>query len=287
MVERRRSGWTLCGLGLALVAAPLIMSATYVTLEVSWPRSTEPDLTRYVIHWGTQSGDYSLPPAAVMVKTDCSPTTCSRSFFGLDPTQTYFFVLTAIDEAGNESAPSPEASGQPRVAECVPPVVTGAEDALTATPYLIQCAQRSVSVTGSGFLSQVSVDFIDSSISVAAVSSGSSGGATELLVDATAAAITGLGAKDLRVTNAGTCSATLSEHDPSLKSSVEVVKSPDFNKNGRVGAEDFNDLAIAFGSEIGGAKYNPAADMNGDGIINGDDLNRFAPFLGLLVTPCP
>ena len=401
-------------LAVLLLVAPLVLGATNGVLDVSWPKSSEADLASYVIHWGTQSGNYSLAPATVL-KSACTSTTCSRTFTGLDPALTYFFALTAIDEAGNVSGYSPEAWAQPRVipvcgnsvvetgetcddgnvvsgdgcsstcqveppppvcgnrvvetgetcddgnvvsgdgcsstcqvepppavcgnrvvetgetcddgnvvsgdgcsstcqvepravcgngvvetgetcddgnvvsgdgcsstcqVETLPaPVVSQAADLASGTPYLMQCAQRTVRVSGSNFRSGAVMSFTDTSISVSATTFVSS---SELRASVTAAASTPVGAKTVRVTNLDSSSATVSGSQ-----SVEVVKNPDFSRNGTVGAEDFNMLAIAFGSTTGGAKYSATVDMNGNGTINGDDLTRFTPFLGLAVTPCP
>ena len=259
------------------------MGATYTRLDLSWPLSTEPDLYAYVIHWGTQSGIYSLQ-AETVLKRDCSASTCSKAFFGLEPALTYFFALTAIDEAGNESGLSPEASGLPRVVSCVPPGVTGAEDTLTSTPYLPLCFQRQVRVLGFNYSREASVSFPTSSISV--ITPALYVSSSELALKARAGGATPLGLTDVEVTNADTCSGLLSDSDPTLQNSLEIVRSPDFNADGEVGAWDLNQLTIAFGSVAGGVRYIPAVDMNGDGRINGDDLVRFGPFLASTVTSC-
>jgi len=380
--ESYGSGWLASRpfrcLAALLLVAPLLLGATNGILDVSWPKSSEADLASYVIHWGTASGNYSLSPVTVP-KSSCSATTCSKTFTGLDPTKTYFFALTAFDEAGNESPYSPEAWAQPRIVpacgnavvesgetcddgnvvsgdgcsstcqlepkpvcgnrvvetgetcddgnvvsgdgcssscqleprpvcgnrvvetgetcddgnvvsgdgcsstcqlETLPaPLVTLAEDATTRTPYLLQCTPRTVRVTGSNFRSGASISFTDSTIAVSSTTFVSS---TQLTTVVTASASTPVGTKTVRVTNPDSQSGTVSGTQ-----SVEVVKNPDFSRNRTVGAEDFNALAIAFGSTVGTAKYNPAVDMNGNGAINGDDLSRFTPFLGLAVTPCP
>ena len=264
-----------------LLLAPLLMGATYTRLDVSWPLSTEPDLYAYVVHWGTQTGVYSLP-AVTVLKPDCSASTCSKAFLGLDPALTYFFALTAIDEAGNESALSPEASGSPRLVTCSPPVVTGAEEAVTGKPYLPRCYQRQVRVLGSNFGNQVSVSFPGSAILVLSPVQRLS--STELLLEARAEASATPGPTDMTVMNEDTCSATLSHEDPN---SLVVIRSPDFDGDGVVGALDLNRLAIAFGSQVGGARYNAALDLNGDDIINGEDVDAFGAFLVSTVPSCP
>jgi len=267
-----------------LLLAPLLMGATYTRLDVSWPLSAEPDLYAYVIHWGTESGSYSLPEVTVL-KRDCAASTCANPFFSLEPAHSYFFALTAIDEAGNESGLSPEASALPRVVSCVPPAVTEAEDILTSTPYLPLCFQRQVRVLGSNFSRGASVSFPTSSITGTTLAQYVD--SSQLELGARVGGATPLGLTDVEVTNADTCSGLLSDSDLALRNSLEVVRSPDFDGDSLVGGKDLNLLAIAFGSVVGGSKYSLNLDMNGDGRINGDDLARFGPFLASTVTSCP
>jgi hypothetical protein len=98
----------------------------------------------------------------------------------------------------------------------------------------------------------------------------------------TVAATTSTALKEVRVTNPDGGSGTLSG-----SASVRVIKNPDFSRNGLVGAEDFNALAIAFGSTTGSPLYNAAVDMDGSGRVWSEDHTYFVVFLGAAVTPCP
>src|SRR5262245_34574827 len=77
-------------------------ASTSVTLD--WNPNTEPDLEGYKIYVATASGAYSgafgTAPA----------TATSFVVNGLQPGVTYFFVVTAFDTSGNESARSAEIS---------------------------------------------------------------------------------------------------------------------------------------------------------------------------------
>ncbi len=69
---------------------------------LSWTANTESDLAGYKVYRGTQSGVYGTSIAVGNVTT--------YQFTNLAPNTTYFFSITALDTAGNESVPSSEVS---------------------------------------------------------------------------------------------------------------------------------------------------------------------------------
>lgn len=72
-------------------------------LDLSWNANTEPDLHSYRVYRSTVSGSsYSLI---------ASPTVNSYSDTGLAADTTYYYVVSAVDIAGNEGLKSQEASG--------------------------------------------------------------------------------------------------------------------------------------------------------------------------------
>ncbi len=77
-------------------------SAASLTLE--WNANTEPDLAGYKIYGATSSGGYGAANATAPANATSFVAT------GLQPGVRYFFVITAFDSAGNESAPSAEVS---------------------------------------------------------------------------------------------------------------------------------------------------------------------------------
>lgn len=77
-------------------------SSSSVTL--TWNANTESDLAGYKVYRATSSGAYGAPIATVQSKTTSYIAT------GLQFGTTYFFVVTAYDIAGNESAYSNEVS---------------------------------------------------------------------------------------------------------------------------------------------------------------------------------
>lgn len=75
-------------------------SSASVTL--AWNPNTEPDLAGYKVYKATSSGSYGAAIANLPANTTSFVAT------GLQPGVTYFFVITAYDTSGNESARSPE-----------------------------------------------------------------------------------------------------------------------------------------------------------------------------------
>lgn len=82
--------------------APASQPASSVTLD--WNPNTEPDLAGYRIYAATSSGAYGAAIATAPANAT------SQVVTGLQPGVTYFFVITAFDAAGNESARSDEVS---------------------------------------------------------------------------------------------------------------------------------------------------------------------------------
>lgn len=85
-------------------STPLPPSSTG-SATLSWSANGESDLSGYKVYWGTSSGNYtsSGSPAAIGKVTSYTVT-------GLQRNTTYFFAISAYDNAGNESPLSAEAS---------------------------------------------------------------------------------------------------------------------------------------------------------------------------------
>lgn len=77
-------------------------TSTSGSATLIWAGNTESDLAGYKVYRGTQSGVYGTSIAVGNVTT--------YQFTNLPPNTTYFFCVTAIDTAGNESVPSSEVS---------------------------------------------------------------------------------------------------------------------------------------------------------------------------------
>jgi hypothetical protein len=87
------------------IPVSMTLSATAAnTATLTWNTSTESDVTGYKVYRGTGSGTYGAP------LTTLPKTTTSFTATGLQNGTTYFFVITAYDNSGNESTYSNEVS---------------------------------------------------------------------------------------------------------------------------------------------------------------------------------
>jgi fibronectin type 3 domain-containing protein len=90
-------------------ATPVSIPVTFTvtppsSVTLTWNANTESDLAGYKVYRATASGAYGAPIAAIPGNTT------SYTAIGLQFGTTYFFVVTAYDIAGNESAYSNEVS---------------------------------------------------------------------------------------------------------------------------------------------------------------------------------
>ena len=87
------------------IPVSLTLSATVAsTAGLAWNANSETDMSGYKVYRATSSGSYGAP-AATLPKT-----TTSYTATGLQTGTTYFFTITAYDNAGNESLHSAEVS---------------------------------------------------------------------------------------------------------------------------------------------------------------------------------
>jgi hypothetical protein len=84
------------------------------TLALEWDANSEPDLAGYRLHYGTQSGVYTVTRDVGMV-TEATVSYLSEGV-------TFFFAVTAYDTFGFESLPSDEVSFAVPPAPSTPPI---------------------------------------------------------------------------------------------------------------------------------------------------------------------
>ena len=82
-------------------ASPPASIAT-ASAQFEWDPNTETDLAGYKIYKGTSSGQYGAPIATLPASST------SYEADGLQKGSTYFFVVTAFDNSGNEGPLSDE-----------------------------------------------------------------------------------------------------------------------------------------------------------------------------------
>ncbi|MBN2091730.1 Ig-like domain-containing protein, partial [candidate division KSB1 bacterium] len=85
------------------------------SLKLLWDQNRETDLKGYKIYYGTATGKYSSHIDVGKMTT--------YTLNNLNANTTYYFVLTAYDSAGNESAYSKEVSGTTRAVDTTPPQI--------------------------------------------------------------------------------------------------------------------------------------------------------------------
>ncbi|HKB06936.1 MAG TPA: fibronectin type III domain-containing protein [Candidatus Polarisedimenticolia bacterium] len=245
--------------------APLF-SAT--TIQLSWSPNSEPDLSGYRLRYGTSPGTYT--------QTINVGNVTSYSISGLDSSLTYYFVLHAYDGAGNVSLPSNEASGKPSIVVGTAPTVATALEVASGSVYILQSGQHSVRVTGANFQAGA----------VASLGSGVTCGATsvsggdQLTFTVNVNSSAALGPRTLTISNPDNGSGNLS---PALV----IAKTADVTRDCLVDGSDLNAISRAWITMSGSPDYNAAADLDGNGTIDGEDVAIFSRYFGLQLAVCP
>ena len=90
------------------VAGLSVTAARSTQLNLSWTANTEPDLNHYNVYRGTTAGFPVTLGTTIPVAT---PTTSPYSNTGLSPSTTYYYKVSAVDNAGNIGPLSTERSG--------------------------------------------------------------------------------------------------------------------------------------------------------------------------------
>lgn len=97
---------------IGLCANPVFSASS---IQLSWDANPEPDLMGYTVYMGTSQGSYHTTK-----NTGPNP---SYAFQNLPQGITYYFTVTAYDQANNESLPSEEVSV--KIPDIVPPTTPG------------------------------------------------------------------------------------------------------------------------------------------------------------------
>jgi len=87
---------------ISLLVASLSHGTAAQSATLTWDRNSEPDIAKYSLYYGTQSGNPSQSLDVGNVTTATVP--------NLNDGTTYFFTVTAVNTAGLESLPSNEVS---------------------------------------------------------------------------------------------------------------------------------------------------------------------------------
>ncbi len=237
-------------------------------VNLAWDANTEPDLAGYRIHSGTSSGSYTRPSIDVSLVN-------AYSISNLQANTTYYFVVTAIDRAGNESAYSNEVAAQPTVVVSTP-TVTNAVELATGSIYVLQSGQQSIQVNGTNFQSGAIVS-MGADISVSPTSWIDSGHLTAPIIVSPSGL---LGPRALTVTNPDGGMG-------SKQNALTVVKTADIDRDCKIDLFDLNLLARAWNTLSTDSAYIVAADLDGDHYVGGLDLDILVTYLGQRLAVCP
>ena len=103
-----------------------------------WEQNLDPNLARYYVYYGSASGQYTEKINVGNVTNYTLP--------GLVPGQTYYFVVTASDQAGRESQPSGEVSFQAPAAQSMT-TTSQTQPAEPSSPWSITLAVNPLPVS--------------------------------------------------------------------------------------------------------------------------------------------
>jgi len=242
----------LAGIASVLASLPVLLHAA--TIDLTWDPST--GASGYRVYWGTAAGQYGSTTkevystgATVDTLADCT---------------TYYFAVKAFNSVG-ESGFSAEVAAYPR------PVVGAASPSVG-----IQGSQFTLDLTGNNFEpgATVTVDnpnvFLDNPTRLAC----------NHLQAAATVMPTGPG---IRAAEVGWFTLTVTNPSGTTLSKTQafgVQVNParfDLDKGydcttGWLDGWDTNALSVVFGSHAGDSVYQPDADIDGDGAVDGSDL---------------
>ncbi|MBN1907368.1 MAG: hypothetical protein JW927_19980, partial [Deltaproteobacteria bacterium] len=113
---------------LLIIISAATVSARQVTL--TWDPNSEPDLSHYIVYWGTMSGNYTSNSGNIGLVTEYSVTIPDEG--------QYFFAVTAVDDAGLESDFSNEVfTEEGSGTGSLPPVADAGADQTKAEAQLV------------------------------------------------------------------------------------------------------------------------------------------------------
>jgi hypothetical protein len=192
-----------------------------------------------------------------------------------EPGLTYYFSLQAFDLSGNVSPPSIEVSARVPTTPGLLPNIVSIFNLQSRSFYAIRGVINILAVSGLNLQPSVSFDF-GPDISVNNTAQDPNGG---LIVHVDVSPTASLGPRLVTATNPDGGIGSNS-------SALEIVKSPDFNRDCAVDILDLNTLARAWNERAGEANFIPEADEDGDGFVGPDDLTIFVTFLGRPMQGC-
>lgn len=242
--------------------------AQAATLNVSWASNTEADLAGYRLRLGTVSGLYT--------QTIEVGSGTSAQIDNLQIDTTYYVAVYAYDQAGNESAPSPEVSARIVTTADLMPAIDSAVDVDTGSIYLLLGRWHTVIVRGRNIQAGATISLGPGAMTSRLASNADGELSSTVLVSGS--------------TTPGRRTLTLSNPDGSTTSVSEAmafVKTPDTNLDCSVDILDLNAIARSWNASSVEPAYAAASDLDGDSYVGPEDLTIFVKFLGRALPGCP
>ena len=126
------------GVGVFLIPN-IVQSASSNSATLQWAANQEPDLSGYRVYHGTTSNNY---PSSL----DVGQTT-THQFTNLASNTTHYFAVTAYDNSGNESPPSPQVSKAIGGTNSVLSVSVSGNGSISSNPAGVSCTNGTCSGT--------------------------------------------------------------------------------------------------------------------------------------------
>ena len=238
------------------------------SLRVTWASGTEADLAGYRLSYGTSPGQYDAT-------IELGPVN-SHQIDGLMVDERYYIVVTALDAAGNPSAPSAEVSARIPASLAPMPSVDATMEISTRSIYALAGRSTVFVVYGRNLTVGAGVD-LGPGISVSSPVLNAQG---DLQFVANVAPDAAPGPRTVTVTNQDGGIGSRSD-------TVTVVRSPDINRDCHVDVLDLNAFARAWNETTGESRYTDAADFDGDGYVGPEDLAIFVQYYLRVFPGCP
>ena len=249
-------------LALAAAAAALAVSAQAGQIQLAWDPVA--GATGYRVYYGTQPGTYT---------GNMTTSGTSATVTGLQNCTTYYLAVKAYNAAGESPSFSNELSGwaRPEISAAAPGVA-------------MQGSQVTVTVSGANFQSGAIVEMDAPRVTVSGVRTVS---CTQMQFVATLDPP----APNIRAAQVGRWTVSVSNPDDvfgqrsqafevSIDPSRFNINTTDTATQNRIDGKDTVWIARLFGSQDGGASYDPDSDFDGDGWVDGNDLAYIASNLG-------
>lgn len=242
--------------------------AQAASLDVSWASNTEADLAGYRLRLGTISGQYTQTVEAG------SATSAQIDDIQIDTT--YYLAVFAYDQAGNESAPSPEVSARVTSTPDSMPVIESAMDVESGSIYLTRGRSHTLIVRGRNLQAGAAIG-LGPGVITTRLGRNSAG---ELTCYALVSTFATPGRRTLTLINPDLGTTSVSD-------ALAFVKTPDTNLDCSVDIVDLNAIARSWNVSSGEPDYAAASDLDGDSYVGPEDLTIFVRFLGRPLPGCP